>query len=256
MQKIAQVIEHVVVGLRSVCRAGWGAVPTKKQIYRQWWERLQWICRWADYAVNGAVVCSDDAVSLFYLELYVKLSIYLSIYAQPNFFSSLQAEACKNVRERIRNNWWQAYQDGLHRLRCIGPIRRKFVKFCWFIARSLCLRTLTGVIVMFLIGDLNHKNENTNRTSAAHLQDVHGLFRADSSEWVRNRTYTANDMVVNKVAQPCNRQNRVAANQAVVRCSLTAALHEFHCMFALHSFFQLCVLMRFYVIALATVSFR
>jgi hypothetical protein len=30
--------------------------------------------------VYGAVVCSYDAVSLFYLELYVKLSIYLSIY--------------------------------------------------------------------------------------------------------------------------------------------------------------------------------
>jgi hypothetical protein len=29
--------------------------------------------------VYGAVVCSYDAVSLFYLELYVKLSIYLSI---------------------------------------------------------------------------------------------------------------------------------------------------------------------------------
>jgi hypothetical protein len=30
--------------------------------------------------VYGAVVCSYDAVSLFYLELYVKLSICLSIY--------------------------------------------------------------------------------------------------------------------------------------------------------------------------------
>jgi hypothetical protein len=29
--------------------------------------------------VNGAVVFSYDAVSLFYLELYVKLSIYLSM---------------------------------------------------------------------------------------------------------------------------------------------------------------------------------
>jgi hypothetical protein len=29
--------------------------------------------------VYGAVVCSYDAVSLFYLELYVKLSIYLSM---------------------------------------------------------------------------------------------------------------------------------------------------------------------------------
>jgi hypothetical protein len=29
--------------------------------------------------VYGAVLCSYDAVSLFYLELYVKLSIYLSI---------------------------------------------------------------------------------------------------------------------------------------------------------------------------------
>jgi hypothetical protein len=29
--------------------------------------------------VYGAVVCSFDAVSLFYLELYVKLSIYLSV---------------------------------------------------------------------------------------------------------------------------------------------------------------------------------
>jgi hypothetical protein len=34
--------------------------------------------------VYGAVVCSYDAVSLFYLELYVKLSIYLSIYVQLN----------------------------------------------------------------------------------------------------------------------------------------------------------------------------
>jgi hypothetical protein len=34
--------------------------------------------------VYGAVVCSYDAVSLFYLELYVKLSIYLSIYLASN----------------------------------------------------------------------------------------------------------------------------------------------------------------------------
>jgi hypothetical protein len=34
--------------------------------------------------VYGAVVCSYDAVSLFYLELYVKLSIYLSIYLFNN----------------------------------------------------------------------------------------------------------------------------------------------------------------------------
>jgi hypothetical protein len=51
------------------------AHPSLLYIFGSWYTVLNLPVLFGDYAAYGAIVCSCDAVRLFYLELYVKFTV-------------------------------------------------------------------------------------------------------------------------------------------------------------------------------------